>query len=844
MRQSNLSTHASFRGWRKPARLLLVFALLVASIPFSGKVLAQEVCNHVHGDDCSYSEGAACTHLHDESCGEGAVNCTHEHDELCGYAAPVACDHVHDQYCSVVVDGKADESVSGDEIVGSVETDESGALTADDNDHEATIHELLDIDALLLEVDPDGGIASLDEGISPLEADPTVTFMTWETGNIENDPTSYTVIFDTQTPLTGGACVDPGIPSIVPTGTYARVFVGWFALGEESPFVFSTPVFSDLTLYARFAVDWGATVQVATRAELQAAITQAADNTPVTIELTSNIVYANGTEELNIPGSKVIRLKSADLPGSPFAINANSMSRVITLANGGSLTLQDIVITGGRSLSAGGGIWSEGDLMIESGCLITGNSVVGAANGGGVSAGAFYPNTSFVMNGGAVTGNSTAGNGGGVFHFYGDFVMNAGVISDNQANNGGGIYSGWADKFVIINGGQILNNNCPGSGGGIYVFGHASLTDAVISGNTALIGGGVWIREYLTITRGIISDNIATNGGGIYTNYNILMRGGEITRNTAYSSGGGVYLYHYNASFYGYDAIISYNQSFGTAPDDGGGAILAPQYLNVIAENVDFIGNYAVVTYDWLLSGNTEIHHTDLIRNTTYTAPFTNAYNNADINWFFESGVGIFYRQNSGDNQAVYQGPVSAGEIFPDLLTKAQVESMGWCEERDFMYWSESPDGSTGEYIPPANYPSPAVNITLYAIYESDSIDEYSIFYNLAGGENADTNPSSYTIEDLPLSIAAPTKPGYSFTGWTVIYANTDLTNITTPTVSYSAPEGATEAITLMDNWGSATSYSISYNLAGGENSDTNPDTYTIEDLPLSIAAPTKLGYS
>ena len=44
--------------------------------------------------------------------------------------------------------------------------------------------------------------------------------------------------------------------------------------------------------------------------------------------------------------------------------------------------------------------------------------------------------------------------------------------------------------------------------------------------------------------------------------------------------------------------------------------------------------------------------------------------------------------------------------------------------------------------------------------------DSYAIEYSLGEGENASSNPSSYTTNDLPISLAAPTRSGYTFVGW------------------------------------------------------------------------------
>ena len=54
-------------------------------------------------------------------------------------------------------------------------------------------------------------------------------------------------------------------------------------------------------------------------------------------------------------------------------------------------------------------------------------------------------------------------------------------------------------------------------------------------------------------------------------------------------------------------------------------------------------------------------------------------------------------------------------------------------------------------------------DITLYA---GLAPVEYSITYELNGGTNASGNPTTYTVSDLPLTLLAPEKEGYTFGGW------------------------------------------------------------------------------
>ena len=73
---------------------------------------------------------------------------------------------------------------------------------------------------------------------------------------------------------------------------------------------------------------------------------------------------------------------------------------------------------------------------------------------------------------------------------------------------------------------------------------------------------------------------------------------------------------------------------------------------------------------------------------------------------------------------------------------------------------------------------APAQDLKLYAKWQPIS---YSITYDLQGGTNASGNPSSYNIESNAITLANPTRSGYTFTGWTGsnnLYVNS--TNYTT----------------------------------------------------------------
>ena len=113
---------------------------------------------------------------------------------------------------------------------------------------------------------------------------------------------------------------------------------------------------------------------------------------------------------------------------------------------------------------------------------------------------------------------------------------------------------------------------------------------------------------------------------------------------------------------------------------------------------------------------------------------------------------------------------------------------------------------------------------------------DYAITYNLGGGTNASGNPTTYTIQSQTITLAAPTREGYTFGGW---YANSGLTGDAVTTIG----GGSTGDVALWAKW-TPTQYAIAYNLSGGTNAEGNPTAYTIESEAITLGAATKTGYT
>ncbi len=222
------------------------------------------------------------------------------------------------------------------------------------------------------------------------------------------------------------------------------------------------------------------------------------------------------------------------------------------------------IASGDRALLAGGRIFSNsaffgGGLYVqESNVTLSGVQIVSntATYGGGV-----YLKDTTTLSGGAILSNTARTSGGGVFVSTGTFTQTGqSVIAYNTANErGGGIHV--SHGTVVLDGGQISHNRVTGAvdnsygGGGIYVgAGSATLiqtgSSAIVENSAAMHGGGMIVEwGKVTLSGGqILSNTAGKNGGGIYLygSATLTQTGGLIAYNEAQGTdsdegGGGLY---------------------------------------------------------------------------------------------------------------------------------------------------------------------------------------------------------------------------------------------------------------------------------------------------------------
>jgi len=147
---------------------------------------------------------------------------------------------------------------------------------------------------------------------------------------------------------------------------------------------------------------------------------------------------------------------------------ADNGGAISVRAGGGLLTLTDSAVTNSRTADNGGGIFSDGSLIVRRVTVSAGTVRIDAST---------------------ITGNQAASAGGGLGFFNNQpdvTVVNTTVDSNTAVANGGGVAN--LGHSLALTNVTITNNTATGAGingGGIAFFNTGSLNDSIIAGNTS-----------------------------------------------------------------------------------------------------------------------------------------------------------------------------------------------------------------------------------------------------------------------------------------------------------------------------------------------------------------------
>jgi len=199
------------------------------------------------------------------------------------------------------------------------------------------------------------------------------------------------------------------------------------------------------------------------------------------------------------------------------------------------------------------------------------------------------------------------GNGGGIYCDNSSPTITNCIITGNTAGNGGGIYC-WDSNPTITNC-TITGNTAASNGGGIYCTGswdhpgNPTIINCTFSGNSAGNGGGFYCEEETSpkIKNCTFNGNSAEIGGGIYCLFSCLtMNNCIFSGNSAGSYGGGMCNYGRNST------LANCAFSGNSAGNEGGGI---------------FAGNDPLPLINCILWGNTDSTGTGESAQITHSPP-------------------------------------------------------------------------------------------------------------------------------------------------------------------------------------------------------------------------------
>ena len=249
-----------------------------------------------------------------------------------------------------------------------------------------------------------------------------------------------------------------------------------------------------------------------------------------------------------------------------IVLRGDTPNRTISLSTNGSLftvganielILEDIVLQGRRNNNAPLIRVHNGNIVLNNGSNIIGNTFVTATENTG-GAGVFLNSGDMLITGGIVSGNTVSSSangtgGGGIFAVNGSTIrITDGAIRNNQVNsNRPGDYAG------SEGGGIFLQNSHLEMSGGV-IEGN-SINDRGLRLNSTAHGGGISSRTFFHFSVGTIRNNTVTSnatvnfggsfGGGVYFSGEFIMTGGIISGNRVVSHVNPNYHYWTNNMF-------------------------------------------------------------------------------------------------------------------------------------------------------------------------------------------------------------------------------------------------------------------------------------------------------
>ncbi len=188
---------------------------------------------------------------------------------------------------------------------------------------------------------------------------------------------------------------------------------------------------------------------------------------PVTI----NVKHSSTDQTVVINGNDLIYLSGEDVRQHFY------------VKNGGSITLNKVVLMDGAANSGGVASIDVGGTFIMNGGVVM--SSLATSNGG-----AFYNQGSLTLRNATMAQNQAAAQGGGIFNDAGFVDILNSYVSQNKAQHGGAIMN--YEGFLYVHQ-SVFRGNETNTQGAIYADGYTLITNSTFTTNQALQGGALFI---------------------------------------------------------------------------------------------------------------------------------------------------------------------------------------------------------------------------------------------------------------------------------------------------------------------------------------------------------------
>jgi predicted outer membrane repeat protein len=242
-------------------------------------------------------------------------------------------------------------------------------------------------------------------------------------------------------------------------------------------------------------------------AALAAAITTANGLGSAVLSLPANCTYSVATPATPSDGLPVITGAVTLAGGRNTVIRRTGVAafRLLEVATSGTLIMNSVSVTGGRTAGLGAAILDGGTLIVDEGAF-SGNT---AGHGGAVSISA--GGTARITNA-LFTGNTTTGVGGGAIINFGTLTLAGSILTGNTAPINGGALNTQPAGTSRISQSTFTRNTSGGLGGAISNLGTTSLAGTTVRLNKASGGGGIATgNTNVTLHGSTVEDNAPDN---------------------------------------------------------------------------------------------------------------------------------------------------------------------------------------------------------------------------------------------------------------------------------------------------------------------------------------------